>query len=142
MSGMQLILRRKGLGWFPADPVSEDRTVGVPAGSDTLFTASMPRNLKQLKAVHILLKKVADNHPQFTTVEALKRELKVRCKMFDPFVGANGKLYFALRSIAVEAMDQIEFTAVWEQWKRVIVTEILPGISDEALVAELAEEFS
>jgi len=136
---MKMVLVRSGRGLLPADEHSEDILRGIPHEAQIIADVKVPRNARQLRFIHVLLRKVADNHPDFVSVEALKRELKIRARMFDPIVGANGQLFYTLRSIAFEEMDQAEFAQVWEQWRRIIVTEIVPGMSDAGLQREILE---
>lgn len=136
---MKMTVTKSGRGFLPADEHSADVFSRIPPNTTIVISGKVPRNAKQLAAIHILLRRVADNHPNFVSVEALKRELKIRSRMFDPIVGANGQLYYVMRSIAFEDMDQAEFAAVWQQWRYIIATDILPGLSDADLAREILE---
>lgn len=130
-------MRSDGRGLFPRDPHSADVIKGMSRSEDALCTVSQPRNLKQLRFIYAMFKLIAEHHNELHNVEAVKKELKIRSKMFDPFVGADGKLYFALRSISFDQMDQSEFSQVWDQWRHIIVSELLPGISDDDLIEQI-----
>lgn len=134
---MKVVVRSDGRGLFPRDAHSADVISRMSKTTDAACDISQPRNLQQLRFIYATLKTIADNHPELHSVEAVKKELKVRSRMFDPFVSRDGKLYFALRSTSFEKMDQSEFALVWEQWRGIIVSELLPGITDDQLALEI-----
>lgn len=135
----KVVVVSDGRSLLPRDPYSEEIIRSMPRGVDAMAELRQPRSLKQMRFIMAMAHKVASTHPTLVTVNQVIHELKIRSRMFDPFVGVNGKLYYALRSIAFETMDQTEFAQVWESWRRIIKEELLPGIDDAGLVREMME---
>ncbi|WP_296203199.1 hypothetical protein [uncultured Hyphomicrobium sp.] len=138
-AGQKLIVASNGYSLQPRDAHSEDLIRGMSRGVDALCHVNQPRNLKQLRFMYAVFKKIADNHPELHTVEAVKRELKIRCRMFDPISSTDGRAFYTLRSMSFEMMDQTEFAWVWQQFRQCIVHELMPGLTSEALSQELLE---
>lgn len=136
---MKIVAVRSGPALYPVDPRSQEIVSRVPANVEIVADVKQARNPRHLKAVHALLRTIADNHPDFLTARELERELKIRSGMWQPLLGANGKLFFELQSIAVEKMDQIEFAELWDRWLHIISTEIIPGLSVPAIEREILE---
>lgn len=139
------MIRTGGLA-RPADDLSAEHFRMLE--NNTMFRAQIdaPRNIKQLRLVHVLLKKVADNHPEFMGVEELKRELKRRSGMYQEFISRDGGVMYELESISPAVMEQTRFNEVWRRWVDIIlrgdpdrgVPPILDGVTDEQLRYEIA----
>jgi hypothetical protein len=147
MSKIELIMQRDRGALKPADPYSEESMASIPAGTDLLVSVTSPRQLKFTKMVHATLHHVCKNHPDFRTVEDLKMELKIRARMVTPFAGVNPRtgqpmIYWVPESTSFHAMDEVRFRQVWEMWKAIICSDIIPGIGDEALEAEALASLS
>lgn len=144
----ELVMIRNGGLARPADDVSAARFAAFANGSMFRVQADAPRNIKQLRLVHVLLKKIADNHPDFVGIEDLKRELKRRSGMYSEFISRDGAVMYELDSISPAVMDQARFSEVWRTWVDLIVrgdpargiAPILAGISDEQLSYEIARD--
>lgn len=138
----ELVMVRRGLLCSPADELSEERLRAVR--NNELFRCQIdcPRDIRQLRAVHILLKLVADNMPEPIGTEELKRELKRRTRMYREFVSRDGSVMYELDSISPATMDQARFNEVWSAWKRVIIEEMLPGLHNDDLAFEIAQQLS
>lgn len=136
-----VMIRRGGLAQ-PADELSEERFRALKNGELFRCQVDAPRNIKQLRAVHIMLKKVADNLPEPIGSEELKRHLKRRSRMFTEFVARDGSVMYELDSISPAVMDQARFTEVWRMWKGIIISELLPGITDRELAHEIEIELT
>ena len=136
-----VMIRRGGLA-FPADELSDEHLRAIVNGSMFRCVVDAPRNIKQLRAVHILLKKVAENLPEPIGTEELKRVLKRRSRMFTEFVARDGSVMYELDSISPAVMDQARFTEVWNAWKQIIIEELLPGITNRDLVDAILEEMT
>jgi hypothetical protein len=136
----ELILIRDGNRLSARDPWSEEKLLQIKAGVDVFATITQPRSLKQLKFWWALLHKVAANHPTLITAELVMQEIKIKGRMFDPVVGQDGRLYYVMRSIAMQSMDHGEFTELMDKVMKPILREhILPGVDSDALIREVME---
>lgn len=142
----ELVMIRTGGLARPADDLSAERFGSLSNGSMFRAQVDAPRNIKQLRLVHVLLKKIVDNHPGFVGVEELKRELKRRSGMYQEFISRDGEVMYELDSISPAVMDQSRFNEVWKRWVDLIlrgdpatgVEPILAGVTDEQLAYEIA----
>jgi hypothetical protein len=147
MSKIELIMQRDRGALKPSEPHSEELMASIPAATDLLVSVTSPRQLKFTKMVHATLNAVCKNHPDFRTVEDLKMELKIRSRMMSPFAGVNPRtgqpmIYWVPESTSFHAMDEIRFRQVWEQWKAIICSDIIPGIGNDELEAEALASLS
>lgn len=143
---VELVMIRRGSIASPADDLSLERFSAIKPGSMFRVQADAPRNIKQLRLLHVLLKKIVDNHPSYMGVEELKRELKRRSGMYQEFISRDGEVMYELDSISPAMMDQARFNEVWKRWVDLIINgdpatgfdPILAGITDEQLAYEIA----
>ena len=145
--GVEVVMHRRGLALYPVDPASEELSMKVTSERPVMANVYQPRNAKFSAMVHAVLWKVVQNSDDFDTVDELKKYLKVRSKMFSMYAGVNpytGKpqTFMQLDSVALHAMDEIEFKGVWDKWLAIILTEVLPGIDPDVLLVHAARELS
>lgn len=144
--GRELIMHRKGLALYPVDPVSEELVMKVVNDRHVIAHLHQPRNAKFSAFVHAVLHKVVQNSDDFDSVDELKKYLKIRTRRYTPIAGVDrtGKpmVYTVLDSTSFYDMDEIEFRGLWDQWLNIILTEILPGVSADALLVNAGSELS
>jgi hypothetical protein len=143
--GTKLVVVSDGRALLPRDPYSAEVVASMPRGQDAMAEIRQPRSLKQLRFLYAMARKIADNHAIYTTVPAVIYQLKIRSGMFEPIIAADtmqpskSKIYYTVKSTAFESMDAVEFGQIFDQWRRIIREELLPGVSDEGLVREIME---
>lgn len=125
-----IMVRLNGIA-RPADELSEDRFWSIPNRSEFVARVRAPRNLKHLKWVHVLLAKIAKGTEQ--SPEEIKRDLKRYSGQYREFISRHGEVFYELESISPEAMDEVRWREVWEQWRRVIIERHLPAIADPTI---------
>jgi hypothetical protein len=111
-------------------PVSRSMAVDVTAA---------PRSGKQHRLYWALLQKVVENHPYYATADALSIWLKVRLGFVVDVVLHDGTVHYRTKSIAFEKMDQVEFNEFFNLAVDVLVTEVLPEVSRDDLLASVEE---
>lgn len=141
-TGTEIIMIRLDHIARPADEISEDAFWRIPNRSQFRALVDAPRNIDQLKMVHALLATIAQAHPGFATIEEIKRDLKRKSGMFREYIAKDGRVYYELESVSPALMDQTRFAEVWAAWKRIILEEILPGVTDRELEREIVERLT
>jgi len=119
----------------PADELSEDRFLSIPNRAEFLAEVRVPRNLKHLKWVHVLLAKIAKGVEE--SPEEVKKNLKRYSGQYREFIARDGQVFYELESISPETMDEVRWRECWEQWRRVIIDRYLPAIQDPAIRNEV-----
>ena len=105
-----------------------------PANADVLVQIKQPRNLKHHRKYWGLLRLVVDATGNWPSVDAMHRWLKLELRMFTPTELVDGRLVLEWDSIAVESMDQREFSAFYERAIAAIIMET--GIDPITLMEE------
>lgn len=136
----QMVLVKRGGGFFPADPISEEYAARTKDGAQVLAEVTKPRSPKQNRFVHAALGEVLKHTDKFHDIEDLKRYLKIRTRMFTPVVMPDGAVILELQSVAFGSMDQFAFQRIWNRWRWVIVNEILVGIDPDEYEASILAE--
>lgn len=137
-----------GSSLIPIDDVSEGFIRDL-AGKDLMVRMTVPRNIKHNAWAHKLFAMVADNHPQYDTIHAVKTVIKLKTGFVDPkviTVRVNrdvkaGEMAVALhhapRSTNFHEMDEEEFRLFMRKAIQVICTDLLPGIEQEDIAMEI-----
>ncbi len=107
-------------------------------GQDLRTTVTRPRDLARHKNFWALCKLVHDNQSRLATVEQVASALKVLAGHCETLVTMDGEEVRVPKSIAFHRMDDVEFTVFWRAVRDVVITRIMPGVTDEQLTHELA----
>ena len=124
-------------GLIPSDPITADLVSKLPFGATIKAKVSKPRNPKHHAKIWALMTKVVEAGAPFPTAESLMFYIKVRTGHCDMVQGIRGHKFPMPRSISFAAMDQTAFSAFYDAAVKVICTEVLPGLTDGELMAEI-----
>ena len=135
---IEIPMRRDGDRLVPADQVSADILREVPANTGVMVTVKVPRNLRQFRlawALADLVSKSVDFLPdRETAMDWLKIKARHVRMIHDP---RTGKTAIIPKSIAFQSLDQEGFRRVLDRMIYVTITDIIPGLEETALRAEL-----
>lgn len=95
-----------------------------------------PRNIQQHRLYFALLKLVCENMGEPMTVDALKEYLKIKLHHVQ-LIGFKGEVVMSPKSIDFASMDQTKFRDYFDRSLNYICTEIIPGLSETKVRAEL-----
>ncbi|MEL6569377.1 MAG: hypothetical protein AAFQ22_13235 [Pseudomonadota bacterium] len=147
MTERTLYVTREGKALVPADRRSEDMLEKCPERKMLMVRTKSPRNGKHHRLLWAVAAKIAENSERFTDAEHVVEQLKFatghveRRRYWIP-AGPHGVEMEVeqLRpaSIAYESMDQKAFSAWFEKAVDYICTDILPGLTSEALRLEVS----
>jgi hypothetical protein len=145
---MQIAMHCTGQALIPIDDVSEEFLL-KRAGKDVMVKIIVARNVKHNAWAHKLFAMVADNHPTFTTIDAVKNEIKLRAGFVTPEIitvrvnrdvkaGERATaINFRPRSTSFHEMDEMEFRDFMQKAIRIVCTDLLPGIEQEDIAMEI-----
>ena len=98
-----------------------------------------PRSVRQNNWLHAMFKMVADNSndPEWSTVDKVKRRVKMMMGFFAERFVVEGKVYFELRSFAFSELEQDEATEWFNQARDICATKL--GVDPAVLEAQAKE---
>lgn len=85
-----------------------------------------------------MLHLIVQNHPDFLDTDDLKQQLKIKARMFSPRINKSGAVEYVLESTSTTDMDHIVFSARMKRMRYIIQNEILDGVTDDQVLAEIA----
>lgn len=131
-------MRREGSHLVPADAVAAEMLAEVPANTGVMVTVKVPRNLKQFQKVWVLADIVSKSCDWLHDREDAMAWLKIKARhvrmIHDPVRNVTA---IVPKSIAFASLDQAGFARVLNRMIYVTTTEIIPGLEESSLRAEL-----
>ena len=135
---IEIPMRREGAHLVPVDAVSADILNEVPTNTGVMVTVRVPRNLRQFRlawALADIVSKSVDFLPdRETAMDWLKIKARHVRMIHDPIRNVTA---IVPKSIAFASLDQVGFRRVLDRMIYVTTTEIIPGLEEGALRAEL-----
>ena len=99
-----------------------------------------PRNYKFHRKFFSLIKLAYENQSDYFNLNDLRRDLTITAGYYDEVVNrVTGEVYKMPKSISFSAMDETEFSELYEAVKDVIVRWI--GITSETIENEIAQYY-
>jgi hypothetical protein len=80
---------------------------------------------------------IAENHDRFADEDDVLRELKIRTGHVREYITSKGEVFYELRSISYEDMEQADFDEFAKKAMRVACSELIPDIPDWTVSAYL-----
>lgn len=136
-------MRREGNRLSPINQLAEDELQSIPTDKDLLVTVKTPRNIKQFNLGWALAQKVADCcdwlHDKQDAMDWMLIQARHVKYLTNP---KTGKVEIIPKSIALASMKQDQFDRLFKRLTYIVLTEIMPGVDDTTLHAELLEMVS
>lgn len=134
----EIPMKRDGSHLVPADAVAAEMLAEVPANTGVMVTVKVPRNLRQFRlawALADIISKSVDWLPdRETAMDWLKIKSRHVRMITDP---RSGNVAIVPKSIAFASLDQAGFARLLNRMIYVTTTEIIPGLEESSLRAEL-----
>lgn len=132
-------MRREGNRLAPVDPMSEEDLQKVPCKKDVLVTVRSPRNIRQFRMAWALASKIAAScdylHDSEDGMDWLKLKARHVKYIQDP---VTHQMAIIPKSIAFASLKQDDFKRVFDRMIWVVCSEILPGMDEGTLRAEIS----
>jgi hypothetical protein len=135
---IEIPMRREGSHLVPADSVAAEMMDEVPQNTGVMVTVRVPRNLRQFRLAWALADIVSKSCDWLPDREASMDWLKIRARHVRMIHNPNtGITAIVPKSIAFASLSQDGFARVLNRMIHVTLTEIIPGLEESALRAEL-----
>lgn len=135
---IEIPMKREGNHLVPVDQVAADMLESVPANTGVMVVVKVPRNLRQFRLAWALADIVAKSvdflHDREDAMDWLKIKARHVRMIQDPL---RGTVAIVPKSIAFASLDQAGFARVLDRMIYVTTTEIIPGMEESSLRAEL-----
>jgi hypothetical protein len=129
-------MMRRGTFLVPAAPMDGDRLAELPTGKALNVRVTQPRSIGQHRLYWSMLTLVCENLDQPITPDDLHEWVKVKLGVTVAVKQRNGQTVYVPGSIAFDKMEQGEFRSFFDRAKALLVDQIIPGLSNEALERE------
>lgn len=140
---MKIICRKVGRSLVPVDDEGFDALAKVKDGRDVTVEFKQSRNTRHHRLVFAIFKfvKMHSDTMADASIEQIKTAIKLATGHVETFVDCQtGKTVCVPRSIAFEAMDQLEFNQFFDAACAVVANRWLPeGVTPEDVRRELIE---
>lgn len=109
----QMYLKRTMTGFEPADEPSRENWRKYKVGEMYRATIVKPRTYRQHKLAFALLNLTYDNQERYTSFEHFRKAVAIQAGHVDEVILLSGEIAFLPKSIAYDALDELEFTVVF-----------------------------
>ena len=133
-----ILCRRTTSGLSPDDDAARDVLRKVKVGDVVRVEVRRPRNLSAHRRFFALVNLVYTNSEKFPSPDVARRVLTCRAGHALPYIiESTGEVLLIPESISFANMDQDEFDAFWQRVVKVVCEEILPGVTEADIEAEI-----
>jgi hypothetical protein len=110
-----LFVKQQGGKLSPMDEPTQERMQKIRFGEVIEVEFKKKRNPLFHRKFFALMQLVFENQEKYQTMEALLTEMKLQVGHYDEHVTMGGKLIYQPKSIAFDAMDDIEFSEFYDK---------------------------
>lgn len=121
----------------PVDQSGVDRIAKLREGQQVEIQIKQARNGRQHRLYWAMIGLVYHQQSRYATQEQLSNAIKCAVGWCDEIELSSGKVMVTPRSISFSNMPQEQFSEFFDKVIELVVTKILPGVSDADLRAEL-----
>lgn len=121
----------------PVDQSGVDRIAKLREGQQVEIQIKQARNGRQHRLYWAMIGLVYHQQNRYATQEQLSNAIKCAVGWCDEIELSSGKVMVTPRSISFSNMPQEQFSEFFDKVIELVVTKILPGVSDADLRAEL-----
>ena len=115
-------------GFRFASRYDADLCEGIGLGSEVSAEIVKPRSGRQHRLFMALLRVVFENQEFYETFDAMRFAVMVRLGRVEKVVMHNGEVHIQPGSVAYDAMDGAEFSAVMNDTVALVCSEIIPAL--------------
>lgn len=134
----RLYLKKTLSGFTPADDMSVELSKKYKVGEVYRGEIVKPRSTRTLGRYWVLCQMILDNSETFKTKEQVSEYLKIRTGNSTSIVSkSTGEIFHVANSIDFDSLDETEFAAFWQRVCDVVVTDILPGVTQMDIETEI-----
>lgn len=133
-----ILMTRTLSGLAPDDESATAVLRRIKPGDVVRVEVRRPRNLSAHRRFFALVNLVYTNSEKFPSPDVARRVLTCRAGHALPYIiESTGEVLLIPESISFANMDQDEFDAFWQRVVKVVCEEILPGVTEADIEAEI-----
>lgn len=133
-----IFCRRTVSGLSADDDAATSVLRKIKVGDVVRVEVRRPRNLSAHRRFFALVNLVYTNSEKFPSPDVARRVLTCRAGHALPYIiESTGEVLLIPESISFANMDQDEFDAFWQRVVKVVCEEILPGVTEADIEAEI-----
>lgn len=133
-----IFCRRTVSGLSADDDAATSVLRKIKVGDVVRVEVRRPRNLRAHRRFFALVNLVYTNSEKFPSPDVARRVLTCRAGHALPYIiESTGEVLLIPESISFANMDQDEFDAFWQRVVKVVCEEILPGVTEADIEAEI-----
>lgn len=133
----KLYLRRTLNGFAPADEASLDLARRYKVGEIYRAEVAKPRSYQHHKLCFALLTVTFQNQERYANFEHFRKAVAIAAGHVEELITLDGEILLQPKSIAYDALDQVEFQRVFAAMMTVCC-DVLRGIGADELEAEVS----
>jgi hypothetical protein len=134
----EIAMRREGSHLVPVDEVSADQICQIPTTKSLLVEVKTPRNVRQFRLAWALAQVVGEAVDFLHDREDSMSWLKIKARHVTMLQNPRTKQVAIIpKSIAFASLSQDAFNRIFNRMVWVVCNEIIPGLQEGALRAEL-----
>lgn len=134
----ELYVQKQGWHLVPVNRIDAEALDKIKTGATVKCVLTQPRSVPQHRYYWRILSVVKENTEAFPTTESLHFYLKIKCGYVDHIRVNMNETVLVPQSTSFSAMDQTTFKEYFDAAMHVIETDILPGVTVDALMGEQA----
>ncbi len=122
-----MFLVKRDFGLFPADEKAKAAVAKIPQGQVVTADVEQPRNLKHHRLFFVLVDVCWDNsdHEIYPTSEIMRAAIQLSAGHYDLVQLPSGEFHKVPKSLRFSRMNQIEFSAFYENACDVVARDYL-----------------
>lgn len=110
---MDIFLTRTLAGLVPADAEAKEAVRRWKIGETLKCSVRKPRDYKNHKRYFALLNLTFENQDKYTSFEHFRKAVQIAAGHVDELITLDGEVTFLPKSIAYDALDEMEFSKVF-----------------------------
>jgi hypothetical protein len=134
-----LFMRRRGEHLRAVDAAGADTLAKLPTDAIVRVDIRRPRNVRHHRKYWALLQAVFPHQDVYPTMDSFAAAMKAAVGLAEPIRLPDGRIVLYTGSISFASMDQATFDQFYERVVQVILTRILPGVSNAELERQVVD---
>lgn len=127
------LIKGRNLTLKPADAESEKYLTRIPFGESVVCKVRRPRNPGLHRKFFSLLTLVFENQEIYQDFTAFRHEIVMRAGYYQKHVHLTGQVSYVAKSLAYDALDDVEFQELYDRCCAVILEHFMPGTTSKEL---------
>lgn len=125
------LLKGKDGALHPSGEEDENYLKRFKIGDVFKAEVKMKRNGKHHRLGMAMLQEVFRNQDRYDSFDSFMIEVKILTGYVDAHISCDGQIYYSVKSISFEAMDELEFGRWKNEALNAVFSHFIPGMAEE-----------